>query len=79
MYASAIERDVVNDCLYDPTYEEIEANGGQPNGCGSPVAYIFFISFELLVAFVFLNLFVAVILEGFVESEKLEHGMLTGN
>lgn len=34
-------------------------------GCGSWAAFPFFISFTLLVTFVFLNLFVAVILEGF--------------
>jgi hypothetical protein len=32
----------------------------------------------LIVSLVFLNLFIAVLLEGFTESEALEDGMLTG-
>ena len=38
------------------------------NGCGSSTAFPFFTSFTLFVTFVFLNLFIAVILEGFSES-----------
>jgi hypothetical protein len=35
------------------------------NGCGTPDIYPFLITFTLLVSFVFLNLFIGVILEGF--------------
>jgi len=41
-------------------------------------AYFYFISFLLLVALVFLNLFIAVILQEFARSEALENGRLTG-
>lgn len=37
-------------------------------GCGTAAAYPYFISFTLLITFVFLNLFIAVILEGFSET-----------
>ena len=33
------------------------------NGCGSPAAYVYYVSFTLFVTYVFLNLFIAVILE----------------
>ena len=41
-----------------------------PNGCGSSVAFVFFITYTITVSFVILNLFIAVIFEGFEESEK---------
>lgn len=48
-------------------------NGGEVNGCGSPLAaYIYFISFMIVVPFIFLNLFIAIILEGFTNSSKTE-------
>jgi len=43
------------------------------NGCGMPYfSYAFFISYTLVVTFVILNLFIAVIFEGFEESSKSE-------
>ena len=46
------------------------------NGCGTSAgaAYLYFISFEIVVGFVFVNLFVAVILEGFEQSHDIEEG-----
>jgi voltage-dependent calcium channel L type alpha-1D len=40
------------------------------NGCGNPVAYLFFCSFTLIVAYVMLNLTVAVVLESFATSQE---------
>lgn len=37
-------------------------------GCGAGSAYFFFIAFILIVSLVFLNLFIAIILEGFAAS-----------
>jgi hypothetical protein len=48
------------------TYEEMLANGGQPMSCGKPVAAIpYFLSFMVIMSFMFLNLFIAIILENF--------------
>ena len=44
------------------------------NGCGTAISYAYFVSFTLIVSFVFVNLFVAVILEGFDDSNALEGG-----
>nr|CCA18882.1 similar to sodium channel putative [Albugo laibachii Nc14] len=38
------------------------------NGCGNPMAYIYFCTFTLLVTYVMLNLTIAIILEGFSSS-----------
>ena len=40
-----------------------------PEGCGDPAqATVFFVSFMLVVSFIFLNLFIAIILESFNNS-----------
>jgi hypothetical protein len=57
------------DC-YDQTYEEMLKMGDGkepvPMGCGKPMqAVIYFLSFMVIMSFVFLNLFIAIILENF--------------
>ena len=47
------------------------------NGCGSSSAYPFFITFSVLVSFVFINLFIAVIIEGTSQSSDIENGNST--
>lgn len=43
------------------------ANGGEPFACGSPIlAHTFFILFNILVFQIFINLFVAVIIDAFL-------------
>ena len=78
MYALAFQDGVLIDCVVDPTYEEIQANGGEPNGCGTPVSYAFFVSFILIVSLIFLNIFIAATIQSFEDSVSLEKGMLTG-
>merc|ERR1711959_100739 len=46
------------------------------NGCGSAVAIPYFVSFTLIVTFIKLNLFIAVILDGFGESQDEEDALL---
>ncbi|GMF43274.1 unnamed protein product [Phytophthora fragariaefolia] len=46
------------------------------NGCGSPVAFAYLYSFTLLVTFILLNIFIAVILEGFAKEKDREDGVL---
>ncbi|KAE9356075.1 hypothetical protein PF008_g3766 [Phytophthora fragariae] len=64
----------VNDPPYDPNmcgFGNIE--GCIPlNGCGNPVAYLFFCSFTVIVAYVMLNLTVAVVLESFATCQEEE-------
>lgn len=63
-------RSIIFQCDLDPSYESIKLNGGEVNGCGTSIAYIYFIAFQLVVTIIFLNLFVAVILQGFSSSNE---------
>lgn len=55
----------------DFKYEEYKANGFETNSCGSPVSgIIFFMTFNLFVPLIFLDLFIAIILEGFEQMSK---------
>lgn len=50
-------------------------NNGIPNGCGMPsVARFYYISFQIIVSQVFLNLFIAIVVDTFV-SMKQEHDL----
>jgi hypothetical protein len=68
-----------DECVDDPPWQKEmcgfegadETNCIPLNGCGTQAAYIYFATFVVLVGFVFLNLFVAVILEGFEDSSAL--------
>ena len=63
-------------CVVDPEYNSSYCGfndqvGCIPlNGCGSDAMYPFMISFTLLITFVFLNLFIGVILEGFQNADE---------
>lgn len=46
------------------------------NGCGTPVAFLYFFTFTMLVTFVLLNIFIAVILEGFANEKDRASGVL---
>ncbi|TNV88156.1 hypothetical protein FGO68_gene6076 [Halteria grandinella] len=59
-----------NHCVENPSYEDYVQNGYQTVGCGgSASAYIFFISFFFMVGLVFLKLFIAIILEGYMKTQ----------
>lgn len=48
-------------------------------GCGDPLkAMMFFVSFMVIVSFIFLNLFIAIILESF-DTSKDEEGLQVGS
>lgn len=63
MYDCARPRDVLFQCSVEKqTFEEQQIDG--INGCGHPIAYVYFVGFMLVVSLIFLNLFIAIILEG---------------
>lgn len=51
-----------DDCLWDQTYDDLALNG--PQGCGSSLSYPFFISFQVVVSMLILNLTVAAVIDG---------------
>lgn len=66
MYDAARQPSILFSCVDTQTYASKVADGIQ--GCGSSAAYMYFIAFILMVSLVFLNLFIAIILEGFAAS-----------
>lgn len=54
-------------CREGETYETVMENNGVPFACGSPiVSYTFFILFQILVGQIFMNLFIAIIIDAFL-------------
>ena len=71
MYDCARQRSIVFDCLESQDYYSVKKYGRQE--CGNPLAaHAYFISFMLIVSFIFLNLFIAIILESFNTSQHEE-------
>ena len=68
MFDLARSYDLTYQCREEEDYESMMANGGEPFACGSPVvAYVFFILFHILVTQIFINLFIAIIIDAFLE------------
>lgn len=71
MFDSARSYSILNQCVADESYEAIVARGEDPaefmspKGCGSSVAIGFFVLFQILVGQIFLNLFIAIIIDAF--------------
>lgn len=69
MHAVSRGRHPFYQCVEEHSYQDFLDNGKVPNGCGNrPIAICFFTTFVMLVSLVFINLFVAIILEGFDET-----------
>jgi hypothetical protein len=73
MYDTVKQRD---GCVSNPPYNSSycgfnNEHGCIPiNGCGTTIGYAYFLFFSWVVTFVFVNLFIAVILEGFEKSKE---------
>ncbi|GLD95008.1 hypothetical protein PINS_up003633 [Pythium insidiosum] len=78
MYELATQSDCTPDPDYDPHMCGFNNTLGcvDLNGCGSPVAFIYMYSFTLIVSFILLNIFIAVILEGFSNEKDRTEGIL---
>ena len=61
------EKSLLNDCIEDFDYKDYIGNDFVTLGCGVYMAKYYFFTFNLIVSIVFLNLFVAIILQGFDE------------
>ncbi|XP_055598215.1 muscle calcium channel subunit alpha-1 isoform X2 [Uranotaenia lowii] len=61
-------QDIMLDCSNRPgevNCDERSDDAGSPDGCGSSIAFPYFISFYVLCSFLIINLFVAVIMDNF--------------
>lgn len=64
---------ITNQCIENATYNDYVDNGYQTVGCGNfVVANIYFGSYILLIPMIFLNLFIAIILNGYFEVTERE-------
>lgn len=69
-------------CVSDPSYDDNVCgfhnfDGCLPlEGCGSTIAYYYLCTFTLLVTFVLLNIFIAIVLEGFANEKDRANGVL---
>lgn len=60
------QRSILFQCNPDADYYSILANGMQTDGCGNTAAVPYFYSFTLIVSQIFLNLFIAIIIDSFL-------------
>jgi hypothetical protein len=66
-------------CKEDPTYADY-ISAGTPVGCGNfVITYIFFGSYLIMITLVFLNLFIAIILNGYFETRDQEGQALSSD
>eukprot|EP01022_Parablepharisma_sp_SALTPOND_P017475 TRINITY_DN27_c0_g2_i1.p2 TRINITY_DN27_c0_g2~~TRINITY_DN27_c0_g2_i1.p2 ORF type:complete len:498 (-),score=73.78 TRINITY_DN27_c0_g2_i1:69-1562(-) len=64
-------------CIDYPTYDDISANGGDPIGCGVLYSPVYFILVVLILPFMFLNLFIAIVVATIMEITKLSESVLS--
>ena len=63
-----------NDICFDiRNYETFKAYNGVFMGCGSPVAYFYFMSFMVIFTYVLLNLLTGIVIEGFYLRARLSN------
>ena len=72
LWACKRKPDVRFSCVWNADYDDYANAGYTTIGCGSDFAYVYFISFLIVVSMIFLNLFIAIILEGFSSSNEEE-------
>ena len=59
-------------CLNEPTYQDYINNNNETIGCGNEMASILiFYSFWIIVSLIFINLFIAIILEGYASTVSI--------
>ena len=68
MYAAVRSRSIHFQCEQEQTWEQIDKEGIK--GCGTPNSQLYFISFYTIGGLMFLNMFMAIILESFGEAEQ---------
>jgi hypothetical protein len=60
-------RSITFQCDENPSYESFIENNGIATGCGNPlVARVYFFSFMIVVSLIFLNLFIAIVVDTFI-------------
>lgn len=69
MHAMSRPKHALYNCIPNASYKDYVKNGKEPISCGlGYTSIIFFVTFIVMVSMVFINLFVAIILEGFQDT-----------
>ncbi len=63
------------ECLKNQSYDSVQDIG--PMGCGTLVSKFYFVTFMITTSMIIMNLFVAVVIEGFSSSTKENSGVVT--
>ena len=58
------------------TYKDIQDNDGVMRGCGTLISFPYFISFNVLVSMLIMNLSVAAVIEGLDTAKKENMGVV---
>jgi len=69
--------EVKDGCSYTQTYEDIQSSGIK--GCGTYWSYVYFMSFIIIVPMMIMNVFLAVVVEGYLESLKEQEAVINPN
>ena len=79
MHVLCMKGTALHNCSENPTYQEYEDAGFEPQGCGvqEQLTWFYFISYTFLLTLVFLNLFIAIILDGYFEASDQTGQALT--
>jgi len=68
------DNDLDYDCIYSPTYQDYVNNGYKAVGCGNQtMSTIYFFSYLLLVATIYIRLFIAIILQTFQQMTERDN------
>ena len=70
MFNLARPYSILNQCNDNPDYYSVQANGGSPDGCGTNISFLYFYSFIVIVIQMFLNLFIAVIIDSYLNQSE---------
>eukprot|EP00826_Nyctotherus_ovalis_P044512 TRINITY_DN4808_c0_g1_i12.p1 TRINITY_DN4808_c0_g1~~TRINITY_DN4808_c0_g1_i12.p1 ORF type:complete len:608 (-),score=171.08 TRINITY_DN4808_c0_g1_i12:156-1979(-) len=65
------------ECMHSPKYEDIQLNGGETNGCGNLLGVIYVCIIVLVMNFIFLNLFMAIVVASMLEISDLSDSVLS--
>ena len=70
-YSLLFPYQIDNQCLKNPTYQDYVDNNYETIGCGSTLSTVLFMySFVILVILIFLNLFIAIIMQGYSDIQE---------
>jgi hypothetical protein len=78
MYGNIRQFSILFQGTDNPSSEDYVENHHEPIGCGIMYSSYYFLSYVLIVKLIFLNLFIAIILQGFDDTNQQEDQLING-